>query len=643
MLLGFYVKAAFSRYNRAGQVWGDDLRAACHSIGAHFSTLAPEGSWHSGDRERIFGHIAALPVALKMELRDERDILELKGLLSQQDIGRIHCADNMATHCLDVLRSYAAMAAHHQDDLAKKFKFANRMVVLFADIRKLEGVIRACTQLRDVRLATGFIVMLRALLAIWFVLLPFILAEHTGKFSIFRMTHEFLSGPLRKSEEILTASFVTGWFSILWVTLIAYGVIGMYSVAEELQQPFGTDLNDLDLDELSNQIVEDILFVEKNYYHGVNALISDEVEFSGDFWVQGSSSSDTSTLHEGNLEHCEKKVSRNRWNFLWLLIVAVPWWALPLVAFWTTASVVLAYLIEKEFPISEDACTAHICSIIAINGPVKEYVGFALFLLLGLRLYDSHWRYVNALSVWREGIIGVNNMLSSRTFEGYRKETFHKGDLERIAAHLAGFVTLMVSKLRRSQFPANVLRKFMHKDDVAKLACTKEPTDYCLDVVRSYFVKGDYFYKDGKPHSISDNEALGVFYFLHSLRDQAAECEKMIRIPLPFGYIKHTRIFLVIWIALLPLGLVETQGWTTILWTLFIAYGLIGVEKWSQELSDPFGLDLSDIPMDNLREQAVQCLKNNLALFKEGTQSVIKTNRTPFPVPRALETLEEEP
>lgn len=179
MLLGFYVNVAFGRYHRAGDAWGDDLRAACHALAAQISTFAPAGTWHEGDVDRLLAHIAAIPVALKMELRHDRNIVELKGLLSQQDIGRMHCATNMAQHCLDVVRSYLTMGAYHDEFLVRPFLAACKLS-LFGDIMKLEDVIRTCILLRDARISQGFIVMLRSLLLIWFIILPFILAEVTG-------------------------------------------------------------------------------------------------------------------------------------------------------------------------------------------------------------------------------------------------------------------------------------------------------------------------------------------------------------------------------------------------------------------------------------------------------------------------------
>lgn len=73
-----------------------------------------------------------------------------------------------------------------------------------------------------------------------------------------------------------------------------------------------------------------------------------------------------------------------------------------------------------------------------------------------------------------------------------------------------------------------------------------------------------------------------------------------MRIPLPLGYKQHIRIFLIIWLLLLLLGLVESQEDLSILWCVIIAYRLIGVEQWSEEHTDPFRMNISDFALGHL-------------------------------------------
>lgn len=407
----------------------------------------------------------------------------------------------------------------------------------------------------------------------------------------------------------------------------------MYAIARELQQPFGTDLNDLDLDKMADEIVQGVLYVHQNYEGGRNHLIANPGYMA--VWGRGqgensSTTADTSEPPETFLVLDEKKeIATDKWRVVRLARHSMRWWVLPAAAIWSTLCVVGSWLVSRRFPFDSSVdCSPSWCSAIAIDGRVSEYIGFALFLLLGFRLHDSHWRYVSALTIWREGIIGTTRLLSNRMFEAYEAGTWHAGDLERIAAHLTAFSVVTAGRLRREATCEARLRDIMHPDDVAAVERMTEKGDYCLDVVRTYLVAEETMRCAGeRPFRVGRNEHWMIFHYLNVLKDHAAKCERMIRIPLPFGYVEHIRIFLLIWLLLLPLGLVESTGWLTILWVVVIAFGVVGVEHWAEELADPFGLDASDVHLGKMRKDAFDAVLTNLNVFRDGPSALIRDNR----------------
>lgn len=165
----------------AGNVWGDDLRATCHSLAAQWYLLAAPGTWHKGDHERVLSHLAAIPIALKMELRDKRDIRELKGLLSQQDLGRVLTAESMSSHCLDVIKAYYIAAQCRPEALSDPSELITdyRKSIKY-ELRNIEIALCRCKFLKAYPIAPSFMVLLRTILGIWFICLPFVLAETTG-------------------------------------------------------------------------------------------------------------------------------------------------------------------------------------------------------------------------------------------------------------------------------------------------------------------------------------------------------------------------------------------------------------------------------------------------------------------------------
>lgn len=166
----------------AADVWGDDLRSRCHSLAVQWIDLLPIGTWHDGDHDRVLAYIASLPIALKMDLRGSRDVRELKGLLSQQDIGKIHCAESMAWHCIDVIKSYYISATAHKDsmEIPHNVRGTKRLSKFTADLLQLELDVTTSQFIRSVKSSRADVLLLRLMLGIWMLFLPFAVAEKSG-------------------------------------------------------------------------------------------------------------------------------------------------------------------------------------------------------------------------------------------------------------------------------------------------------------------------------------------------------------------------------------------------------------------------------------------------------------------------------
>ena len=183
--LSFYVQAAFERYDMAGQLWASDLKSGCHSLAVQLFTLFPEGTFHEGDQRRVLAHLVAIPLILKNDLRASRDTREIRGLLSQDDITRMEGAENMANHCLDVIRSYYISAVAHKDLFLKDDVIGNRASLFEGRIEKLEKIARSMKFLDSFDISPGFVLVLNTILGIWFLILPFSLTDISGMFCFY--------------------------------------------------------------------------------------------------------------------------------------------------------------------------------------------------------------------------------------------------------------------------------------------------------------------------------------------------------------------------------------------------------------------------------------------------------------------------
>ncbi|MGD0633050.1 MAG: bestrophin family protein [Beijerinckiaceae bacterium] len=77
-------------------------------------------------------------------------------------------------------------------------------------------------------------------------------------------------------------------------------------------------------------------------------------------------------------------------------------------------------------------------------------------------------------------------------------------------------------------------------------------------------------------------------------------CERIKATPLPFAYtlLLHRTAYL--FCILLPFGLAGLLGWATPFLSAIVSYTFFGLDALGDELEDPFGLDVNDLPLNAL-------------------------------------------
>lgn len=98
---------------------------------------------HKGDRERILSFLVAFPVALKRELRCERDLSELKNVLTSRDLAELQGSDSMSSYCLYVLSGYMLRARDRESQFPQTF-----IMQLIRWIADLAGSADCCMQIK---------------------------------------------------------------------------------------------------------------------------------------------------------------------------------------------------------------------------------------------------------------------------------------------------------------------------------------------------------------------------------------------------------------------------------------------------------------------------------------------------------------
>jgi putative membrane protein len=82
--------------------------------------------------------------------------------------------------------------------------------------------------------------------------------------------------------------------------------------------------------------------------------------------------------------------------------------------------------------------------------------------------------------------------------------------------------------------------------------------------------------------------------------DIMGACERIKYTPIPYSYSMFIKKFIFIYVVTLPFGFVTTFEYITIPTVLLITFVLLSIELIAEEIEDPFGRDINDLPTDDL-------------------------------------------
>lgn len=100
--------------------------------------------------------------------------------------------------------------------------------------------------------------------------------------------------------------------------------------------------------------------------------------------------------------------------------------------------------------------------------------------------------------------------------------------------------------------------------------------------------------------TISGDHLFVVDKELKEFSDVMGACERIKNTPIPYSYSMYIKKFIFIFIITLPFGFVTQTEYMTIPIVVLVSYILLSVELIAEEIEDPFGKDVNDLPTDDL-------------------------------------------
>ncbi|MDA1677592.1 bestrophin family protein [Bacillus cereus group sp. TH152-1LC] len=233
---------------------------------------------------------------------------------------------------------------------------------------------------------------------------------------------------------------------------------------------------------------------------------------------------------------------------------------------------------------------------IHINQTPWVIVGGALGLLLVFRTNTAYDRYWEGRKLF--GTIGACTRNLAVSFLCHWESGEGKTDKEKLK-----FVQLLVA------FPKIAKGHLRDEKDLSEI---KSLLDTCSEKEREILAKSIHLpisivfmlktilSKGLKTGQIHPNVIINMETDLNTLLTSVGGCDRIKTTPIPFAYFAHIKILLIIFCATLPIGLVDSLGWSTVLATTFISFAFIGIEAIGVEIEDPFGQDPNDFPLEEI-------------------------------------------
>jgi ion channel-forming bestrophin family protein len=257
---------------------------------------------------------------------------------------------------------------------------------------------------------------------------------------------------------------------------------------------------------------------------------------------------------------------------------------LPALGFMTAFTAIVCFVVlhllkldPKEFP---GSTTVH------------SLLGIVLGLFLVFRTNSAYDRWWEGRRLWG-GLVNSTRNLALK-LNAYIPKGEHD-DREWFAKMIPNFIYAVKENLRKGvQFTEleeispdflEELRGFKHKPN---------------KIMALIYEKVNALYR--KNHLTGD-QIINLDKEMKDFIDLMGACERIKNTPIPYSYTMYIKKFIFIYIVTLPFGFIPTFGYFTIPTVLLVSFVLLSVELIAEEIEDPFGKDINDLPTDELAEK----------------------------------------
>jgi putative membrane protein len=265
---------------------------------------------------------------------------------------------------------------------------------------------------------------------------------------------------------------------------------------------------------------------------------------------------------------------------------------------WSMLLMVKGTLLKKMLPgmviiasVSVFLCYLHMkekIPFLVMGNALPGYMGAAIGLLLVFRnntAYDKWWEarkeVGNLVNISRNIAITLNGFLPKENPEKYK-----------IANLLTSFAFIMKGHLRNNIDMREAQN--LEKEDYDIIEKAHHKPTAITNVITSKIEKL------WENKYISDMQQYMLVNQITVMVDVVGRCERIKNTPIPIAYAFLLKFFIVLYVMVLPFGLIDELQWWSVLLSLILYYIMMSIVMTAEEIEDPFGKDLNDLPMEEI-------------------------------------------
>jgi ion channel-forming bestrophin family protein len=208
-LLVFRTNSSYARWWEARQLWGALVNVS-RNMAIKVADLCKAGD---GELNKFRIEIVAFAYGLKDHLRNESQLQKLDGFEACNDHPS-HVPSYLITRMYEEIGSWKSDGFIDGDDL----------IVLDAEARQFLDICGGCERIRNTRVVRSYRTFARQCVGLYLITFPWGVVDSCR------------------------------WWTVPLTAIVAYFMLGLETVAEHVEEPFGYDEDDLDLDGLCKTI-----------------------------------------------------------------------------------------------------------------------------------------------------------------------------------------------------------------------------------------------------------------------------------------------------------------------------------------------------------------------------------------------------